>query len=153
MTSARHAVPILPSSPNAPLVRVTTELGWQLVRLKGRVSVEVGLSEKSVKSRVKWGTERFINWMIREGHQFRGGVSVDGPFNHVGIEATRQPTQYGDAGGRRDLALSVPRNAEQAGGLVDYEVSALFLVREHIMEVPVDDAPRGTQFLNPNVRA
>ena len=151
MTS-RHAVPLLPSSPNAPLLRATPNLGWQLVRLAGRVSCEVGLTEKSIKSRVKWGCERFINWMVSQGHIFKGGVEVDGPFNHVGPEATNLPVQHGDAGGMRLLALEVPRDAEH-NGLVDYEVSAVFLVKEHIAEVQVDDRTNPNTILNPNLRA
>jgi hypothetical protein len=119
--------------------------------MKGRVSVEVGLSEKSTKSRVKWGCERFINWMIRSGNIFKGGVEVDGPFNHIDPEA-KMPVQYGDAGASRFLALDVPRDAERSG-LVDYEVSAACLVREHIVEVQIDERTNPNRILNPLLRA
>jgi hypothetical protein len=115
------------------------------------VSVEVGLSEKSIKSRVKWGCERFINWMISSGHIFKGGVEVDGPFNHIDPEA-KLPVQYGEAGASRHLALDVPRDAEH-NGLVDYEVSAVFLVKEHIVEVQVDERTDPRTLLNPFIRA
>ena len=132
----RHAQAIVPASPGLPLIRSTPNLDWQLVRLKATIDVEEGLAPETVKKKVYWGFQRFVEWMRKEGHEYKGGLKISGPFPHMDYQP--DDIQTGDRGGTRPVARSVEQDLGK--GKLDYVIEGNFLVRETIRELPSDVA-------------
>jgi len=133
----KHATPIVPASPGLPLIRSTPNLELKLVRLKGTIDVEEGLTPETTKKKVYWGFQRFVEWMRKEGHQYRGGVQISGPFPHMDYQA--DDTQKGSGGAERPVGRSVEQDLGN-NGKNDYVIEANFLVREKVQEVPTSIA-------------
>lgn len=138
MSQRRRLAPaIVPASPGLPLIRSTSNLDWQLVRLKGTIDVEEGLKPETARKRVYWGWQRFVTWMEKEGHQYKGGLTITGPFPHMDYH---QPdTQVGDRGDKRPVAREISRDLGNNGKL-DYTIEANFLVKETLREIPTSIA-------------
>jgi len=134
----KHAASIVPATPGLPLIRSTPNLDYQLVRLKGTIDVEEGLAPETAKKRVYWGFKRFVEWMRKEGHQYRGGLQITGPFPHMEYQ-TEDTTQTGEQGTERPVARSVEDDLG-GNGKQDYVIEGNFLVRETIQEVPTSIA-------------
>ncbi len=131
-TARKHAAPIVPASPGLPLIRSTPNLGWQLVRLKGTIDVEEGLAPETKKKAVYAGFKKFVEWMRKEGHQYRGGLQISGPFPHMNYQPST--IQTGDKGEERPVARSIKDDLGNNGKL-DYVIEGSFLVRETIQEI------------------
>lgn len=135
--SRMYAPSIGKQAVGTPLVRSTSNLGWQLVRIKGTVDVESDLKPETKKKRVYWGFKRFKEWMEKEGHQYKGNLVIHGPFPHMDF---KEPSiQRGDRGGERMIARSIADDLHN-NGKEDYVLEAHFLVREYVQEVPSDVA-------------
>jgi hypothetical protein len=117
-----------------PLIRSTPNLGRQLVRIKGTVDVDASLTPETKKKRVYWGFKRFVEWMEKEGHEYRGNLVIHGPFPHMNWQ---QPSiQHGERGAQRKVARPVQGDVEY--DKEDYVLEAHFLTREKIQEIPAD---------------
>ena len=92
-----YATPLLPVKSGLPLIRSTPNLGWQAVRIRGRVDVGKSLKMEAKKKRIYWGFKRFVEWMEKEGHRYRGKLRITGPFPHADLKEPN--TQVGDRGG------------------------------------------------------
>ncbi len=132
-----YATPLLPVKSGLPLIRSTPNLGWQAVRIRGRIDVEKTLQPETKKKRLYWGFQRFVQWMEKEGHRYRGSLSITGPYPHADL---KQPdTQVGDRGGRRSVARNLKEDVGHPS-LEDYVIEATFLARERVQLVDMDIA-------------
>ena len=129
-----HAPTLVPAMPGVPLIRSTPNLGRQLVRIKGTIDVDASLSPEAKKKKVKWAFDRFVQWMEKEGHEYRGHLQIHGPYPHM---AWKQPSvQTGERGAQRKVARPVGGDIEP--DVWDYVLEARFLVKERIQELPSD---------------
>lgn len=133
----KHAQSIVPAAPGLPLIRSTPNLELRLVRLKGTIDVEEGLASETTKKAVYHGFKRFVEWMGKEGHEYKGGLEITGPFPHMDYKGP--DTQVGDRGATRPVARQVEQDLGNNGKL-DYVIEGNFLVRETIQEVPTSVA-------------
>ena len=122
----KHAQSIVPATPGVPLIRSTPNLDWQLVRLKGTIDVEEGLTPETVKKKVYWGfnadSDRLpdlTNFRIAIENSFErlaaaAGVSLEVPPKIVGrtaaLDVDVMPTAVSDS-----LGVQMPREFHQPG--------------------------------------
>ena len=132
-----YATPLLPVKSGFPLIRSTPNLGWQAVRIRGRIDVEKSLKPETKKKRLYWGFQRFVTWMESEGHKYKGGLSITGPYPHADLK--EPDTQVGDRGGRRSVARNLKEDVGQ-DDLEDYVIEATFLAKERVQLVDMDVA-------------
>ena len=147
-----YALPLLPVKSGVPLIRSVPNLGWQAVRIRGRIDAEKSLKPETKKKKLYWGFQRFVKWMESEGHKYQGSLSITGPYPHADLKPP--DTQVGDRGGQR----SVARNLEQDVGhsdLEDYVFEATFITRERVQLVDKDvalqvEGKRGIRLARPS---
>ena len=132
----RHAAPMLAPKSGLPLIKSVPSLGRRAEWRKGSIDVEVGMSEAQRKERIRWATGVFFDWMKKEdGAQYiPNTLRVHGPFPH--FDPHEPDTQYGDAGGKRQIARKLSRDLPE--GKEDYVIEACFNCPEFIQEIPTE---------------
>ena len=120
-----------------PLIRSVPDLGWQPVRIKGRIDVESSLKPETKRKRIYWAWKRFVQWLEKEGAIYKGNLVIKGPFPHAEL---KEPTwQYGSDGGKRLVARSLT-DAIGQDSREDYVMEATFIRKEWVQGIDVDIA-------------
>ncbi|KKL73191.1 hypothetical protein LCGC14_2077380 [marine sediment metagenome] len=132
-----YAPPLLPVKSGVPLIRSTPNLGWQAVRIRGRIDVERSLRPETRKKKLYWAFQRFVQWMEDEGHIYKGDLSITGPYPHA--ELKEPDLQTGDRGEQRRVARNLKDDVGQ-GDVDDYVIEATFWARERVQLVDKDVA-------------
>ena len=142
-----YAPPLVVPKPGLPLIKSTPDLGWQLVRVKGRIDVDASLKPGTKKKKVYWAWKRFVKWQESEGLRYVGGLEIQGPFPHANLKPS--DTQTGDRGATRPVARSVEDDLEP--DVEDYVILANFWKRESVVMLDTDIARdlMGTRGLRP----
>ncbi len=132
-----YAPTLLVPKPGLPLIRSTPDLGYQAVRIRGRIDVEAGLRSAMKKKKLYWAFNRFVNWMEKEGNRYKGDLSITGPYPHA--ELKEPDIQTGDRGGQRRVARNLEDDVGQ-DDREDYVIEATFIRREEVQLVDKDVA-------------
>lgn len=147
-----YAPRLLVPKPGLPLIRSTPNLGYQAVRIRGRIDVEVWLKPETKKKKLYWAFNRFVTWMEREGNHYKGGLSITGPYPHA--ELKEPDTQIGDRGDTRRVARNLKDDVGQ-DDREDYVIEATFVRREEVQLVDKDvalavEGKRGIRLAQPS---
>ena len=147
-----YAPPLVAPKSGLPLIRGTPNLGYQAVRIKGTIDVETWLKPATKKKKLYWAFERFVQWMEKEGHHYKGDLKIHGPFPHA--EFKPPDTQMGDRGGRRQVARNLKDDVGQ-DDREDYVIEAVFITKERVQLVDKDvalalEGQRGIRLARPS---
>lgn len=128
---------LVPPRAGLPLIRSAPDLGYQAVRIRGTIDVETWLKPATKKKKVYWAFQRFVDWMAKEGNEYKGNLIIRGPYPHM--EFRESAIQTGDRGGQRQVARKL-KDDLGADDREDYVIEATFVRKEEVQLVDKDVA-------------